>query len=235
MPDYVTLCKPCGTFATHGPADSDRGSSVMAMGAVLMIVGMVATAILAGTEAITRGPIAEAKRLEILRALTQVLPAGFDNQPDADIVTLRDKRLNRKEKPVVFYRGRKGGDFLGAAFVVTAPDGYSGDIEIMMAVTPSGIISGVQVVAHAETPGLGDKMITTDWPAAFKGKNQNNTRWGVTKDGGDFDQFAGATITPRAVVGAVKRGLDFFVEKKEAIFQSVAAKQPPATTEKQAP
>lgn len=188
------------------------------MGVVLMAVGMIATAILATTESVTRAPIAEAKRQEILKALKQVLPEGFDNEPDADILTFSDKRLNRKEKPVTFYRGRKGDSDLAAAFVVTAPDGYSGNIEIMMAVTPDAFISGVQVVGHAETPGLGDKMVLTDWPEAFKGKNQNNVKWGVKKDGGDFDQFAGATITPRAVVGAVKRGLDFFVEKKESIF-----------------
>ena len=202
-----------------------QGASVMAMGAILMAVGMVATAILSGTELVTRGPIAEAKRLEILRALTRVLPEGFDNNPDTDIIQLSDKRLNRKEKPVTFYRGRKGEVMLGAAFVVTAPDGYSGDIDIMMAVAPNGMITGVQVVGHAETPGLGDKMLTTPWPEAFKGKNQSNVRWGVKKDGGEFDQFAGATITPRAIVAAVKRGLDFFVEKKDVIFQ-------PATTEK---
>ena len=212
MPVYLRFFK-CSRCA--------RGASVITMGAILMVVGMVATAILAGTELVTREPIAEAKRLEILRALTQVLPKGFNNQPDTDTVTFSDKRLNRKETPVIFYRGRKGDANLGAAFVVTAPDGYSGDIEIMMAVMPNGVISGVQVVAHAETPGLGDKMVLTDWPEAFKGKNQENVRWGVKKDGGDFDQFAGATITPRAVVGAVKKGLDFFVEKKDAIFQPV--------------
>lgn len=214
MPDYLEFFR-----FRRASADLERGSSVIAMGAVLMLVGMVATTILAGTEWVTRGPIAEAKRLEILRALTLVLPEGFDNQPDADILIFKDKRLNRKEKPVTFYRGRKGDTDLGAAFVVTAPDGYSGNIEIMMAVTPDALISGVQVVAHAETPGLGDKMTTTDWPEKFKGRNQTNTKWGVKKDGGDFDQFAGATITPRAVVKAVKRGLDFFVEKKDAIFQ----------------
>lgn len=217
MPDYSKF------FRVHGvPFSLERGSSVIAMGTVLMVVGMVATAILAGTEAVTRGPIAEAKRLEILRALTQILPKGFDNQPDADTVMLHDKRLNRKEKPVIFYRARQGETTLGAAFVVTAPDGYSGDIEIMMAVTPDNVISGVQVVAHAETPGLGDKMVITDWPEAFRGKTQENVKWGVKKDGGDFDQFAGATITPRAVVGAVKKGLDFFVERKDAIFQSAS-------------
>ncbi len=192
------------------------------MGLILMIVGMVATAVLAATEMATRGPIAEAKRQEILKALRQVLPEGFDNEPDADTIQLVDKTLNRKMKPVTFYRGRKSGSNLAAAFVVTAPDGYSGNIDIMMAVTPQGMVSGIQVVAHAETPGLGDKAVITDWPDSFKGKTLDNVKWGVKKDGGDFDQFAGATITPRAIVAAVKRGLDFFLANKETIFNKEA-------------
>ena len=189
------------------------------MGLILMAVGLIATTILAGTEKVTRAPIAEAKRQEILKALRQVLPEGFDNEPDADVVELADSRLNRKLKPVTFYRGRAAGTNLAAAFVVTAPDGYSGDIDIMMAVTPEGSISGVQVVGHAETPGLGDKAVITDWPKSFNGKTLDNVKWGVKKDGGDFDQFAGATITPRAIVVAVKQGLGFFVEHREAIFK----------------
>ncbi|MEO5353866.1 MAG: RnfABCDGE type electron transport complex subunit G [Magnetococcus sp. XQGC-1] len=199
------------------------------MGVILMVVGMVATAILAATESATRGPIAEAKRQETLRMLQTVLPEGFDNQPDADTIALVDKRLNRRGKPVTFYRGRKGNTTLGVAFVVTAPDGYSGDIEIMLSVLPNGTINLVQIVAHNETPGLGDKIMPnkTDWLKAFTGKNRENAKWGVKKDGGEFDQFAGATVTPRAVVGAVKRGLDFFVEQKEIILQPVAAEKKP--------
>ena len=198
------------------------------MGLALMVVGLVATSVLAVTESVTRAPIAEAKRLEILRALTQVLPQGFNNEPDSDVVILSDARLNRKLKPIKFYRGRKDESDLGAAFVVTAPDGYSGNIEIMMAVAPDGSVTGIQVVAHAETPGLGDKIVVTDWPASFKGKTLNNVKWGVKKDGGDFDQFAGATITPRAVVGAVKKGLEYFMENRDKIFQPTP---PPAQTE----
>ncbi len=190
------------------------------MGIVLMIVGAVATAVLSATEMITRGPIQEAQRQEILRALRQVLPPGFDNEPDKDTIQLADKRLNRKERPVTFYRASKGGSPMAAAFVVTAPDGYSGDIDIMMAVNPDGVVTGIQVVAHKETPGLGDKIVVTDWPESFKGKTLSNVKWAVKKDGGAFEQFAGATITPRAVVGAVKRGLEYFVDKKADVFKA---------------
>lgn len=203
------------------------------MGFVLMIVGAVATAILAGTEAVTREPIAEAKRQEILKALRQVLPEGFNNEPDRDFVKLADAKLNRDLTPVTFYRGKKDGSDLAAAFVVTAPDGYSGNIEIMMGVMKSNAVSGIQVVFHAETPGLGDKIVITDWPDSFKGKTLDNTKWGVKKDRGDFDEFAGATITPRAVVGAVKRGLEFFVANQEKIFAPAAPAAADAGSAKQ--
>ncbi|MBF0152976.1 MAG: RnfABCDGE type electron transport complex subunit G [Magnetococcales bacterium] len=189
------------------------------MGLILMAVGLIATALLAGTDAITRGPIAEAKRQELLRALRQVLPQGFDNQPDQDVMVVKDVRLDKKGNSVSIYRGRKGRDNLGAAYTVVAPDGYSGDISIMMGVAVGGTVTSVQVLDHKETPGLGDKITTTDWPNAFKGKNLSNVKWGVKKDKGDFDQFAGATITPRAVVRAVKNGLEFFVENEAKLFE----------------
>ncbi|HIJ86018.1 MAG TPA: RnfABCDGE type electron transport complex subunit G, partial [Magnetococcales bacterium] len=118
---------------------------------------------------------------------------------------------------------RKAGAGLGVAFVVTAPDGYSGNIEIMMGVAAGGTITSIQILSHKETPGLGDKIVLTRWPDSFKGKTLHNVKWGVKKDGGDFDQFAGATITPRAVVGAVKRGLEFFVANEAKLFDKSAS------------
>ncbi|MBF0188448.1 MAG: RnfABCDGE type electron transport complex subunit G [Magnetococcales bacterium] len=193
------------------------------MGVILMIVGAVATAVLALTEMVTREPIQEAKRLEILNALNEVLPEGFNNQPDMDTIQLVDSRLNRKEKPVTFYRARVDESPLGAAFVVTAPDGYSGDIDIMMAVSPKGDITGIQIVAHKETPGLGDKVLAATWRNVFKGKNLDNAKWGVKKDGGEFDQFSGATITPRAIVAAIKKGLEFTKENSGRMFAPAEA------------
>ncbi|MBF0348346.1 MAG: RnfABCDGE type electron transport complex subunit G [Magnetococcales bacterium] len=193
------------------------------MGLILMVVGLVATAMLAGTDAVTRAPIAEAKRQELLLGLRAVLPEGFDNAPDQDILAVSDKRLEKKGKSVTIYRGRKGTSNLGVAFSVIAPDGYSGDIEILMGVTVDGAITSIRVLSHKETPGLGDKITLTNWPDAFKNKTLTNVKWGVKKDAGDFDQFAGATITPRAVVGAVKRGLEFFVENKAKLFEKTVS------------
>ncbi|GAB0057199.1 Ion-translocating oxidoreductase complex subunit G [Candidatus Magnetaquicoccaceae bacterium FCR-1] len=192
------------------------------MGVTLMIVGLIATAILAGVEDVTRAPIAHTQRQELLNALTQVLPKGFDNAPEKDFVQLGDKRINRKAKPVPFYRSRKGGANHGVAFMITAPDGYSGNIDILMGVDATGTVTGINIVSHAETPGLGDKIFKNNWLGAFIGKNLKNVRWGVKKDGGEFDQFAGATITPRAIVNAIKRGLDYYAENQDTIFKTPA-------------
>lgn len=201
-------------------------ATFLKMGAVLMVVGGVCTLFLATTNDITKEPIAEARRQETLRTLAQISPPGMANEPDRDIILLSDTRLNRKAKPVIFYRSRdKDGQALAAMYTVTAPDGYSGDIEIMISVKPGGTLQAIQVVAHKETPGLGDKIVITDWPKKFEGKNLQNAKWAVKKDGGAFDQFAGATITPRAVVGAVKRGLEFFAENERKIFDTPPAEE----------
>ncbi|MEO5371703.1 MAG: electron transport complex subunit RsxG [Magnetococcus sp. DMHC-1] len=188
------------------------------MGLILMIVAGVCTAFMAGTEMWTREPIAQAKLQETLLALKQNLPPGFDNNPVTDSVEMTDKRLHKKMRPVRIYRARKGSEDIGAAFTVIAPDGYSGDIAIMIGLDKAGTVNSIKILEHKETPGLGDKIVITDWPDKFKGKNLGNAKWAVKKDGGEFDQFAGATITPRAVVNAVRRGLEFYKDNQDKIF-----------------
>jgi electron transport complex protein RnfG len=104
-----------------------------------------------------------------------------------------------------------------------APNGYSGNIYILVGVLPNGHISGVRVLKHRETPGLGDKieLRKADWILSFNGKNlteDNAERWAVKRDRGEFDQFTGATITPRAVVGAVRNTLHFVNQQGAALY-----------------
>ena len=192
---------------------------VAKMALILGAVRVVATGILAGVEQATRGPIQEAVRQEILAGLTVVLPP-FDNAPDQDTVELAIGDPAGGTRTV--YRARIGKEVVGAAFVETAPDGYSGRIDILMGVTAAGVLSGIRVVQHAETPGLGDKIVLDHaWVDFFKGKalgNPDEAHWKVKKDGGIFDQFTGATITPRAVVKAVKHGLDEFQSHRLTIL-----------------
>ena len=177
---------------------------------VLTLIAAGAGVILALVEAVTREPIAEQRRLETLRALQAVLPPA-DNSPDQDtvqLVTGKDKR--GRDVLRTFYRGRQDGALSGIAFKVVAPDGYSGNIEIMVGIDPGGTIAGIEILSHAETPGLGDKITLPPFKANFAGKNLENADWRVKKDGGEFDQITGATISPRAVVGAVRKGLEFY-------------------------
>lgn len=184
---------------------------------VLTLVTAVAGVVLALVEAVTRAPIAAQRRLEMMRALQAVLPP-VDNAPDSDTVQLVTGR-NKKGQELVrtFYRGRQGQDLRGIAFAVTAPDGYSGTIEIMVGVDPQGVVTGVAILKHAETPGLGDKITRPEFTGRFLGKALETADWRVKKDGGDFDQLTGATISPRAVVGAIRTGLEFFREHREEI------------------
>jgi len=180
----------------------------------LTVVTLVATLLLGVTDLVTREPIHDARRAMLHRTLEQVLPPHA-NSPMDDKVTVK-----RDGKPIPVYVARDGsGHILAFAWVVVAPDGYSGAIHILIGVKPDGAIYAVRVTEHQETPGLGDGIVRNKpWVHSFSGKTLENTRWAVKKDGGDFDQFTGATITPRAVVKAVKKGLEFFQAHRQTLL-----------------
>jgi electron transport complex protein RnfG len=184
----------------------------------LTLITLGAGLLLSVVESLTRAPIAEQRRLETLRALQTVLPP-FDNSPDADSINLvigQDKKGRDLER--TFFRGRLDGVLSGIAFTVVATDGYSGNISMMVGVDPSGTVSGLEILSHAETPGLGDKITRSDFKSQFKGKTLDGVDWRVKKDGGDFDQITGATISPRAVVKAVHQGLQFFRDHRAELL-----------------
>ncbi|MDH4229506.1 MAG: RnfABCDGE type electron transport complex subunit G [Nitrospirota bacterium] len=174
------------------------------MTVVLMAVCVIGAVVLAVTDRLTSGPIADQKRRELVRSLGAVLPP-HTNSADQDTrqVTGDDGRS------YTLYLARMQGEWVGTAVPVTAPDGYSGNIDILVGVDRAGEITGVAVLAHAETPGLGDRVVTDPtWLPRLRGRTLDNTHWAVRKDGGDIDQFTGATITPRAVTNAVHRALE---------------------------
>ncbi|MDQ7001287.1 MAG: RnfABCDGE type electron transport complex subunit G [Ghiorsea sp.] len=118
------------------------------------------------------------------------------------------------------------GRVIGYAWEQIAPDGYSGTIRILMGIRVTGEIEAIRITAHKETPGLGDGITrNTTWLASFASKTLTNTQWGVKKDGGDFDQFTGATITPRAVVKAVHKGLIMYKDDQKSFYQAYKANQ----------
>ena len=185
---------------------------------LLGIFALLASGALAWASSATGEAIAAAEAKDLRDSLSEVLPAGLaDNDFLKDTVDLKNG-----EKTVTIYRARKEGVVKAALFKV-AERGYAGDIQVLMAVDSDGRTLGVRVLKHSETPGLGDKIeVKKDpWVKSFDGKSLGDPapeKWAVRKDGGIFDQFAGATITPRAVVKAVKGGMDFFTAHKAEII-----------------
>lgn len=184
---------------------------------LLGAIALLASGALALASGATSGAIAAAEAKDLRDSLSEVLPQGMaDNDFLKDTVDLENKG-----KTVTIYRARQGGVVKAALFKV-AERGYAGDIQVLMAVDAEGRTLGVRVLKHNETPGLGDKIeIKKDaWIRSFDGKSLGEPspeKWAVKKDSGVFDQFAGATITPRAVVKAVKGGLEFFAAHKTEI------------------
>jgi electron transport complex protein RnfG len=184
---------------------------------LLGAIALLASGALALASGATSGAIAAAEAKDLRDSLSEVLPQGLaDNDFLKDTVDLENKG-----KTVTIYRARQGGVVKAALFKV-AERGYAGDIQVLMAVDAEGRTLGVRVLKHTETPGLGDKIeIKKDaWIRSFDGKSLGEPspeKWAVKKDSGVFDQFAGATITPRAVVKAVKGGLEFYAAHKAEI------------------
>lgn len=182
---------------------------------VLTVICLAAAISLAKVYDITKGPIAEQARLRTMNGLKAVLPT-FNNdvvKDSKDVVIGVNKK--GKDVTVKFYTGKVDETIVGTALEVIAPDGYAGDINILMGVSPDGRVSGIEIISHKETPGLGNKIAKEEWKARFKGRSlEDGAKFAVKKDGGEIDQFSGATISPRAVVKAVKKGLEIY--KKES-------------------
>lgn len=172
----------------------------------------------------TRERIEANQQSGIAAGLAALMPKGsYDNELMTDTIAVTSPDLLGTNRPVTIYRARKNGRPVAAILRPIAPDGYRGAIELLVAIGYDGTLIGVQVLQHNETPGLGDAFETrdADWLEAFQGlslANPPQQRWTVRKDGGDFDAFTGATITPRAIVKAIRRALEFYQSNRDAIF-----------------
>ena len=192
--------------------------------AVLAGFAVLGAVLVAVTWESTAERIARNEQAFLLRSLADVLPEGeYDNAVHEDFITVRDRELLGTDAPVTVYRARRNGRPVAAVLTPTAPAGYSGAIRLLVGVRADGRLSGVRVVAHRETPGLGDKIEAerSDWILEFEGLSLGDPpreQWAVQRDGGRFDQFTGATITPRAVVSAVRDALLYFAQHREALF-----------------
>ncbi|MCK9606396.1 MAG: electron transport complex subunit RsxG [Methylomonas sp.] len=183
---------------------------------VLAVFALLASVLLGFADLATRDVIQQRLDEDLKASLEAVVPADlYDNNLLEDTMTLASAEHNIGAAETMVYLAKKAGNVSAVCFKFIAPDGYAGPISLVMGVNTKGEILGVRVIAHVETPGLGDKIeiSKSKWALGFNGKSLDNltaAQWAVKKDGGVFDQFAGATITPRKVVQAIKRGLDFY-------------------------
>ena len=175
----------------------------------------IAAALLLGVDNATREPIAQRKMEDLQQSLAQVVP---DELHDNNMVAKPLLLTGADGKEVKVYQGTKAGNVTALVWE-TVGFGYAGEIRTIIALDPQGKILGTRVLSHKETPGLGDKIEAAkdDWITKFTGLSLGNPpedQWKVKKDGGQFDQFSGATITPRAVVKSLHEALQFFEAHK---------------------
>ena len=183
---------------------------------ILAGFALLASVLLGVTNCSTEDTIQRRLDEDLIKSLEEVVPAALhDNDMLQDTLTIPSADFNIGANETTVYLAKKSGKVTAVCFKFIAPDGYSGPINMIMGVDRDGNILGVRVLSHKETPGLGDKIevAKSNWILSFVGRSLDNLTpalWAVKKDGGEFDQFAGATITPRKSVQAIHRGLQLF-------------------------
>ena len=194
---------------------------------VLAIFAIVCTLVLGLIHQLTKSQIANQAELQLLKTLHSIIDENtLNNDLYHDCQLVSHPQLGNGEQTV--YLARFDDKPVAAAITTTAPDGYNGNIELIVAIKMDGTISGVRTLKHQETPGLGDKIEErkSDWINSFnelKVESSEDSRWAVIKDGGTFDQFTGATITPRAVVKAIKNTALYFAVHKNELFTQTSS------------
>jgi electron transport complex protein RnfG len=202
------------------------GSSISKNSILLGLFALTAAGMLAGVNEGTKERIEQEVRAAQQRALYEIVPQDqIDNDLLMDTQAIPVEAWDALGLPRggVVHVARQDGEIVALIIPAVAPDGYSGEISMIVGVNSDGTIAGVRVLSHKETPGLGDKLELnkSNWVLGFNNQSLQNpeaSRWKVKKDGGEFDQFTGATITPRAVVHQVKRVLEFVAAHEAELF-----------------
>ncbi|MDD5390024.1 MAG: electron transport complex subunit RsxG [Gallionellaceae bacterium] len=190
----------------------------------LLVFSVVGAGLLSGAYTLTRPSIQATEQAEKLALISQTLaPGSFDNDLVGDARPLPVDALLGLKRPGQSYVARKAGNATAVVLEAAAPDGYAGEIRLLVGIHADGGIAGVRVTAHHETPGLGDiiDIAKNRWITQFDGHGLGDTPdkdWKVRKDGGRFDYMAGATITPRAVVKATHKALQYFAAHRDELL-----------------
>ena len=193
-------------------------------GLLLALFALLCTGLVAVVNQQTYDEIKLQQQKELMGILHQLIPDELhDNELTAQCTLLQNKEALGTEDALPAYIATAAGKPVAIALEAIAPDGYNGNIKLIVGINTQGEVLGVRTLSHQETPGLGDKieLRKSDWVTKFVGKvltSEDDKQWQVQKDGGDFDQFTGATITPRAYVKAVKRAVWYFTQHQTEIF-----------------
>ncbi len=192
--------------------------------ALLGFFGLLGTSMVLSINHMTRKQIEQNIRQSLLKSLNSIIPSdSYNNDLLTTFIIVPASTLLGKKSTTTVYQAWFEKQPIAIAFDVIAPDGYSGKIKLLMAIKKNGDLSAVRVIDHKETPGLGDKIEIkrSNWITAFNNKSLANTskkQWKVKKDGGIFDQFTGATISPRAIVKAVHKALLYYHTNEKLLF-----------------
>jgi electron transport complex protein RnfG len=224
------------TGQKNDSAGKERSPTAWSSGIVLAVVAAVCTALVTVTERLSAPRIAENEKAYLEQSLRPALANVFyDNDLSESTLVLPPPHGLPGNETAIVYRLFSEEQPVAAVFVVSARDGYAGPIRLLVAIEYSGELTGVQVLEHNETPGLGDLIESSrsNWLRQFEDASLEappRDRWAIRRDGGAFDQLTGASITPRAVVGAVKETLLYFEANRDEIF---AARRGPGTEQQQ--
>jgi electron transport complex protein RnfG len=206
----------------------NAGQSVLKSGATLAAIAAICTALVAATYQFTVDRIADNDKALLEQSLEPVLAGiSYDSGVSESRLVIAPPHDLPGSEAALVYRVFDAGEPVAALIAMTARDGFSGAIRILVGIDVDGVVTGVRILQHRETPGLGDKIEPTrsNWIHQFKGRSLADpvmTAWAIKRDGGDFDQLTGASITPRAVIGALRDTLIYFDAHRDEIFAAQA-------------
>jgi len=202
-----------------------RSQPIAKTGLTLAMIAAVCTALVATTYLATKDRIAANDKALLEQSLQPALSGIFYDSgvSESRLVIPPPHGLPGSDAAIV-YRVYAEDEPVAALFVVTARDGFSGSIRILVGIGVDGTVTGVRILQHRETPGLGDKIESarSNWVFQFDGRSLGNPQasgWAIRVDGGEFDQLTGASITPRAVIKAIRDTLIYFDAHRDEVFQ----------------
>ena len=207
--------------------NDESPASIWRGGTILAGLAAVCTALVAFTHGVTAPRIAANEQAYLEQSLQPVLQGiEYDGKLSESTLVIPPPHGLPGDEPVSVYRVYAGGDPVAALFVVEARGGFSGPIRLLIGVDAGGTVTGVRVLEHRETPGLGDKIDAdkSDWALQFTGRSLADPAppgWAIRRDGGEFDQLTGASITPRAVIRGISETLQYFESNRERVFERV--------------